>query len=49
MQQVGHLHCVLFFLNDLYCTSSDFSDIVDMTVEYIDLSAFSLDCGSCYQ
>ena len=31
-----------FFFKYLYCISSDFSDLPDMTDEYIDLSVYAL-------
>ena len=33
---------IFFFFNICYCISSDFSDLPDMTDEYIDLSVYAL-------
>ena len=32
----------IFFFKSFYCISSDFSDLPDMTDEYIDLSVYAL-------
>ena len=37
----GHRH-FNFFFKYFYCISSDFSDMTDMTDEYIDLSVYAL-------
>ena len=34
----------MFFSDNLYCISSDSSDLPDMTVEYIDLSVLHTSC-----